>query len=167
MFDLKQVIRKGGVGMQKKFHTHFSFLNVLLYMAITSIFLIIIYKIISISILKGNLENYILQIVIVLIVLLLTALRFIRSDIIIDQKMLVLNKGIYKVKYPIEKVSEIKTLNSLNGGSFEDLTLILLFHENKGSLILSLEDPISFLEEIIKINQNIEIEEELKNFIKK
>ncbi|MBP0725922.1 hypothetical protein J5Y03_12145 [Bacillus sp. RG28] len=153
--------------MQKKFHTHFSFLNVLLYMGITSFFLIIIYKIISISILKGNLESYILQIVIVLIVLLLTALRFIRSDIIIDQKMLVLNKGIYKVKYPIEKVSEIKTLISLNGRSFEDLTLILLFHENKGSLILSLEDPFSFLEEIIKINQNIEIEEELKNLIKK
>ena len=136
-------------------------------MALTSIFLIIIYKIISISILKGNIENYILQIVIVLIVLLLTALRFIRSEIIIDQKMLVLNKGIYKVKYPIEKISEIKTLNSLNGANFEDLTLILLFFENKGSVILSLEDPISFLEEIIKINQNIELEEGLKNLIKK
>lgn len=136
-------------------------------MAITSIFLILIYKIISFSILKGNIENYILQIIVVLIVLFLTALRFIRSDIIIDQKQLVIKKGIYIVKYPIEKISEIKTLNSLNGRSFEDLTLILLFNENKGSIILSLEDPISFLEEIIKINQNIELEEELKNFIKK
>jgi len=153
--------------MQKKFHTHFNFINVLLYMVITSIFLIIIYKIISISILKGNIENYILQIIVVLIVLFLTALRFIRSDIIIDQKRLVIKKGIYNANYSIEKISEIKTLHSLNGGRLQDITLLLLHYENNRTIILSLEEPISFLEEIIKINQSIELEEELKNFIKK
>ena len=153
--------------MQKKFHTHFNFINVLLYMVITSIFLIIIYKIISISILKGNIENYILQIIVVLIVLFLTALRFIRSDIIIDQKRLVIKKGIYNANYSIEKISEIKTLHSLNGGRLQDITLLLLHYENNRTIILSLEEPISFLEEIKKINQSIELEEELKNFIKK
>ncbi|PET36037.1 hypothetical protein CN514_24855, partial [Bacillus sp. AFS001701] len=115
---------------QTKFSSHFTFLSVLFYMAASSIFLVILYKLISMLVGNGNdLKTY-LQIAVVVIVLSITAFRLIRSDIVLIQDEIIIHKGILTVKLKVNDITEIKQLVEVYGKNKEIITLLIHINES-------------------------------------
>ncbi|PGS46836.1 hypothetical protein [Bacillus sp. AFS041924] len=146
---------------QTKFSSHFTFLSVLFYMAASSIFLVILYKLISMLIGSGNdLKTY-LQIAVVIIVLSITAFRLIRSDIVLIQDEIIIHKGVLTVKLKINDITEIKQLVEVYGKNKELITLLIHINESVQPIILTLENPKAFIKELLNLNSDIKFDEEL------
>ncbi|MFB7142442.1 hypothetical protein ACFCYN_22780 [Gottfriedia sp. NPDC056225] len=146
---------------QTKFSSHFTFLSVLFYLAASSIFLIVLYKLISMLLGNGNdLKTY-LQIAVVIIVLSITAFRLIRSDIVLNQDDIIIHKGILTLKFKIHDITEIKQLVEVYGKNKELITLLIHINESIQPIILTLENPKAFIRELIKLNSEIKFDEEL------
>ncbi|QKE72702.1 hypothetical protein HPK19_07710 [Arthrobacter citreus] len=146
---------------QTKFSSHFTFLSVLFYLAASSIFLIVLYKLISMLLGNGNdLKTY-LQIAVVIIVLSITAFRLIRSDIVLNQDEIIIHKGILTLKFKIHDITEIKQLVEVYGKNKELITLLIHINESIQPIILTLENPKAFIRELIKLNSEIKFDEEL------
>lgn|GEM_PF-5375323 len=146
---------------QTKFSSHFTFLSVLFYMAASSIFLVILYKLISMIVGNGNdLKTY-LQIAVVVIVLSITAFRLIRSDIVLVQDEIIIHKGILTVKLKVNDITEIKQLVEVYGKNKEIITLLIHINESVQPIILTLENPKAFIRELLILNSEIVFDEEL------
>lgn len=146
---------------QTKFSSHFTFLSVLFYMAASSIFLVILYKLISMLVGNGNdLKTY-LQIAVVVIVLSITAFRLIRSDIVLIQDEIIIHKGILTVKLKVNDITEIKQLVEVYGKNKEIITLLIHINESVQPIILTLENPKAFIKELLILNSDIIFDEEL------
>ncbi|UPM52765.1 hypothetical protein [Gottfriedia acidiceleris] len=146
---------------QTKFSSHFTFLSVLFYMAASSIFLVILYKLISMLVGNGNdLKTY-LQIAVVVIVLSVTAFRLIRSDIVLIQDEIIIHKGILTVKLKVNDITEIKQLVEVYGKNKEVITLLIHINESVQPIILTLENPKAFIRELLILNSDIIFDEEL------
>ncbi|PEJ57213.1 MULTISPECIES: hypothetical protein [unclassified Bacillus (in: firmicutes)] len=146
---------------QTKFSSHFTFLSVLFYLAASSIFLIVLYKLISMLLGNGNdLKTY-LQIAVVIIVLSITAFRLIRSDIVLIQDDIIIHKGILTLKFKIHDITEIKQLVEVYGKNKELITLLIHINESIQPIILTLENPKAFIRELLKLNSEIKFDEEL------
>ncbi|MEE6449317.1 hypothetical protein RAH41_01960 [Gottfriedia acidiceleris] len=146
---------------QTKFSSHFTFLSLLFYMAASSIFLIILYKLISMLVGNGNdLKSY-LQIAVVVIVLSITAFRLIRSDIVLIQDEIIIHKGILTVKLKVKDITEIKQLVEVYGKNKEIITLLIHINESVQPIILTLENPKAFIREVLILNSDIIFDEEL------
>ncbi|WP_088041040.1 hypothetical protein [Bacillus sp. EAC] len=146
---------------QTKFSSHFTFLSVLFYMAVSSLLLIFLYKLISLLIGNGNDVKQYLQISVVIIVLLITAFRLIRSDILVNSDQIIINKGILTYKVNIAEITEIKQLVEVYGRNKELITLLIHINEMVQPILLTLENPKGFIKEILKYNPEIKFEEEL------
>lgn len=146
---------------QTKFSSHFTFLSVLFYMAASSIFLVILYKLISMLVGNENdLKTY-LQIAVVVIVLSITAFRLIRSDIVLVQDEIIIHKGILTVKLKVNDITEIKQLVEVYGKNKEIITLLIHINESVQPIILTLENPKAFIRELLNLNSDIIFDEEL------
>ncbi|PGL68827.1 hypothetical protein [Bacillus sp. AFS055030] len=146
---------------QTKFSSHFTFLSILFYMAASSIFLIILYKLISMLVGNGNdLKTY-LQIAVVVIVLSITAFRLIRSDIVLIKDEIIIHKGFLTVKLNVNDITEIKQLVEVYGKNKEIITLLIHINESVQPIILTLENPKAFIRELLNLNSNILFDEEL------
>jgi hypothetical protein len=146
---------------QTKFSSHFTFLSILFYMAASSIFLVILYKLISMIVGNGNdLKTY-LQIAVVVIVLSITAFRLIRSDIVLIQDEIIIHKGILTVKLKVNDITEIKQLVEVYGKNKEIITLLIHINESVQPIILTLENPKAFIRELLILNSEIVFDEEL------
>ncbi|ODG93280.1 MULTISPECIES: hypothetical protein [Bacillaceae] len=146
---------------QTKFSSHFTFLSILFYMAASSIFLVILYKLISMLVGNGNdLKTY-LQIAVVVIVLSITAFRLIRSDIVLIQDEIIIHKGILTVKLKVNDITEIKQLVEVYGKNKEIITLLIHINESVQPIILTLENPKAFIRELLILNTDIIFDEEL------
>ncbi|WP_088011526.1 hypothetical protein [Gottfriedia acidiceleris] len=146
---------------QTKFSSHFTFLSVLFYMAASSIFLVILYKLISVLVGNENdLKTY-LQIAVVVIVLSITAFRLIRSDIVLIQDEIIIHKGILTVKLKVNDITEIKQLVEVYGKNKEIITLLIHINESVQPIILTLENPKAFIRELLNLNSDIIFDEEL------
>ncbi|MEH7402757.1 MULTISPECIES: hypothetical protein [Bacillaceae] len=146
---------------QTKFSSHFTFLSILFYMAASSIFLVILYKLISMLVGNGNdLKTY-LQIAVVVIVLSITAFRLIRSDIVLIQDEIIIHKGILTVKLKVNDITEIKQLVEVYGKNKEIITLLIHINESVQPIILTLENPKAFIRELLILNSDIIFDEEL------
>ncbi|PFM82936.1 hypothetical protein COJ46_03755 [Bacillus sp. AFS077874] len=146
---------------QTKFSSHFTFLSILFYMAASSIFLVILYKLISMLVGNGNdLKSY-LQIAVVVIVLSITAFRLIRSDIVLIQDEIIIHKGILTVKLKVNDITEIKQLVEVYGKNKEIITLLIHINESVQPIILTLENPKAFIRELLILNSDIIFDEEL------
>ena len=146
---------------QTKFSSHFTFLSVLFYMAVSSLLLIFLYKLISLLIGNGNDVKQYLQISVVIIVLLITAFRLIRSDILVNSEQIIINKGILTYKVNIDEITEIKQLVEVYGRNKELITLLIHINEMVQPILLTLENPKGFIKEILKYNPEIKFDEEL------
>ncbi|WP_088072439.1 hypothetical protein [Gottfriedia luciferensis] len=152
---------------ETKFSSHFTFLSVLFYMAATSLFLIFLYKLISMLVGNGNdLKTY-LQISVVIIVLAITAFRLIRSDIVLNQEEIVIHKGILTLKLKIHEITEVKQLVEVYGKNKEIITLLIHINESVQPILLTLENPKAFIKELLKLNSEIKFDEELIILINK
>ncbi|MGG0174950.1 hypothetical protein [Gottfriedia acidiceleris] len=146
---------------QTKFSSHFTFLSILFYMAASSIFLVILYKLISMLVGNGNdLKTY-LQIAVVVIVLSITTFRLIRSDIVLIQDEIIIHKGILTVKLKVNDITEIKQLVEVYGKNKEIITLLIHINESVQPIILTLENPKAFIRELLILNSDIIFDEEL------
>lgn len=146
---------------QTKFSSHFTFLSILFYMAASSIFLVILYKLISLLVGNGNdLKTY-LQIAVVVIVLSITGFRLIRSDIVLIQDEIIIHKGILTVKLKVNDITEIKQLVEVYGKNKEIITLLIHINESVQPIILTLENPKAFIRELLILNSDIIFDEEL------
>ncbi|XRG80064.1 hypothetical protein V5E38_07095 [Rossellomorea sp. GAMAL-10_SWC] len=146
---------------QTKFSSHFTFLSILFYMAASSIFLVILYKLISMLVGNGNdLKTY-LQIAVVVFVLSITAFRLIRSDIVLIQDEIIIHKGILTVKLKVNDITEIKQLVEVYGKNKEIITLLIHINESVQPIILTLENPKAFIRELLILNSDIIFDEEL------
>ena len=146
---------------QTKFSSHFTFLSVLFYMAVSSLLLIFLYKLISLLIGNGNDVKQYLQISVVIIVLLITAFRLIRSDILVNSDQIIIKKGILTYKVNIDEITEIKQLVEVYGRNKELITLLIHINEMVQPILLTLENPKGFIKEILKYNPEIKFDEEL------
>lgn len=146
---------------QTKFSSHFTFLSVLFYLAASSIFLIILYKLISMLVGNGNEIKTYLQIAVVVIVLSITAFRLIRSDIVIIQDEIIIHKGILTVKLKVNDITEIKQLVEVYGKNKEIITLLIHINESVQPIMLTLENPKAFISELLNLNSDIIFDEEL------
>ncbi|PFH88639.1 hypothetical protein [Bacillus sp. AFS088145] len=146
---------------QTKFSSHFTFLSVLFYMAASSVFLVILYKLISMLVGSGNDVKTYLQIAVVVIVLSITAFRLIRSDIVLIQDEIIIHKGILTVKLKINDITEIKQLVEVYGKNKEIITLLIHINESVQPIILTLENPKAFIRELLILNSDIIFDEEL------
>ncbi|MEH7453291.1 hypothetical protein [Gottfriedia acidiceleris] len=146
---------------QTKFSSHFTFLSVLFYMAASSIFLVILYKLISMLVGSGNDVKTYLQIAVVVIVLSITAFRLIRSDIVLIQDEIIIHKGILTVKLKVNDITEIKQLVEVYGKNKEIITLLIHINESVQPIILTLENPKAFIRELLILNSDIIFDEEL------
>lgn len=157
----KKVVEEAKNVKQTKFSSHFTFLSLLFYMAASSIFLIILYKLISMLVGNGNdLKSY-LQIAVVVIVLSITAFRLIRSDIVLIQDEIIIHKGILTVKLKVKDITEIKQLVEVYGKNKEIITLLIHINESVQPIILTLENPKAFIREVLILNSDIIFDEEL------
>lgn len=146
---------------QTKFSSHFTFLSILFYLAASSIFLVILYKLISMLVGNGNdLKTY-LQIAVVVIVLSITAFRLIRSDIVLIKDEIIIHKGILTVKLKVNDITEIKQLVEVYGKNKEIITLLIHINESVQPIILTLENPKAFIRELLILNSDIIFDEEL------
>ncbi|MFF2878562.1 hypothetical protein ACFVR2_19805 [Gottfriedia sp. NPDC057991] len=146
---------------QTKFSSHFTFLSVLFYMAASSIFLVILYKLISMLVGNGNEIKTYLQIAVVVIVLSITAFRLIRSDIVLIQDEIIIHKGILTVKLKVDDITEIKQLVEVYGKNKEIITLLIHINESVQPIMLTLENPKAFIRELLNLNSDIIFDEEL------
>ncbi|WP_129688862.1 hypothetical protein [Gottfriedia acidiceleris] len=146
---------------QTKFSSHFTFLSVLFYMAASSIFLVILYKLISMLVGNGNDYKSYLQIAVVVFVLSITAFRLIRSDIVLIQDEIIIHKGILTVKLKVNDITEIKQLVEVYGKNKEIITLLIHINESVQPIILTLENPKAFIRELLNLNSDIIFDEEL------
>ncbi len=146
---------------QTKFSSHFTFLSVLFYMAASSIFLVILYKLISMLVGSGNDVKTYLQIAVVVIVLSITAFRLIRSDIVLIQDEIIIHKGILTVKLKVNDITEIKQLVEVYGKNKEIITLLIHINESVQPIMLTLENPKAFIRELLILNSDIIFDEEL------
>ncbi|MFF3025535.1 hypothetical protein ACFVRR_23310 [Gottfriedia sp. NPDC057948] len=146
---------------QTKFSSHFTFLSILFYLAASSIFLVILYKLISMLVGNGNdLKTY-LQIAVVVIVLSITVFRLIRSDIVLIKDEIIIHKGILTVKLKVNDITEIKQLVEVYGKNKEIITLLIHINESVQPIILTLENPKAFIRELLILNSDIIFDEEL------
>lgn len=146
---------------QTKFSSHFTFLSVLFYMAASSLFLIFLYKLISLFLGAGNELTQYLQIGVVIIVLTITAFRLIKSDIIITQEEILIHKGIITIKVKIDEITEIKQLVEVYGKNKELITLLIHMNESIQPIILTLDNPKGFIKELLKQRADIKFDEDL------
>ncbi|MEH7351357.1 hypothetical protein [Gottfriedia acidiceleris] len=146
---------------QTKFSSHFTFLSVLFYLAASSIFLVILYKLISMLVGNGNEIKTYLQIAVVVIVLSITAFRLIRSDIVLIQDEIIIHKGILTVKLKVNDITEIKQLVEVYGKNKEIITLLIHINESVQPIMLTLENPKAFISELLNLNSDIIFDEEL------
>ncbi|PGM57464.1 hypothetical protein [Bacillus sp. AFS053548] len=146
---------------QTKFSSHFTFLSILFYMAASSIFLVILYKLISMLVGSGNDVKTYLQIAVVVIVLSITAFRLIRSDIVLIQDQIIIHKGILTVKLKVNDITEIKQLVEVYGKNKEIITLLIHINESVQPFMLTLENPKAFIRELLILNSDIIFDEEL------
>ncbi|KQL32772.1 hypothetical protein AN960_22630 [Bacillus sp. FJAT-25509] len=146
---------------QTKFSSHFTFLSVLFYLAASSIFLVILYKLISMLVGNGNEIKTYLQIAVVVIVLSITAFRLIRSDIVLIQDEIIIHKGILTVKLKVNDITEIKQLVEVFGKNKEIITLLIHINESVQPIMLTLENPKAFISELLNLNSDIIFDEEL------
>jgi hypothetical protein len=157
----KKVVEEASIVKQTKFSSHFTFLSVLFYMAASSIFLVILYKLISMLVGNGNDYKTFLQIAVVVIVLSITAFRLIRSDIVLSQDEIIIHKGILTVKLKVNDITEIKQLVEVYGKNKEIITLLIHINESVQPIILTLENPKAFIRELLNLNSDIIFDEEL------
>ncbi|MEH7515647.1 hypothetical protein V7146_23270 [Gottfriedia acidiceleris] len=146
---------------QTKFSSHFTFLSVLFYLAASSIFLVLLYKLISMLVGNGNEIKTYLQIAVVVIVLSITAFRLIRSDIVLIQDEIIIHKGILTVKLKVNDITEIKQLVEVYGKNKEIITLLIHINESVQPIMLTLENPKAFISELLNLNSDIIFDEEL------
>jgi len=146
---------------QAKFSSHFTFLSVLFYMAACSLLLIFLYKLISLLVGTGNEYTGYLQMGVVIVVLMITAYRLIKSDIVINQDEIVIHKGFVSIKVKIKDITEIKQLVEVYGRNKELITLLIHINESVQPILLTLENPKGFIKEILKHSSDIKFDEEL------
>jgi len=146
---------------QAKFSSHFTFLSVLFYMAACSLLLIFLYKLISLLVGTGNEYTGFLQMGVVIVVLMITAYRLIKSDIIINQDEIVIHKGLVSLKVKIKDITEIKQLIEVYGKNKELITLLIHINESVQPILLTLENPRGFIRELLKHSSDIKFDEEL------
>lgn len=146
---------------QAKFSSHFTFLSVLFYMAACSLLLIFLYKLISLLVGSGNEYTGYLQMGVVIVVLMITAYRLIKSDIVINQDEIVIHKGFVSLKVKIKDITEIKQLVEVYGRNKELITLLIHINESVQPILLTLENPRGFIKELLKHSSEIKFDEEL------
>lgn len=146
---------------QAKFSSHFTFLSVLFYMAACSLLLIFLYKLISLLVGNGNEYTGYLQMGVVIIVLLITSYRLIRSDIVINQDEMVIHKGFFSLKVKLKDITEIKQLVEVYGRNKELITLLIHINESVQPILLTLENPKGFIKVLLKHRSEIKFDEEL------
>lgn len=146
---------------QAKFSSHFTFLSVLFYMAACSLLLIFLYKLISLLVGTGNEYTGYLQMGVVIVVLMITAYRLIKSDIVINQDEIVIHKGFVSLKVKIKDITEIKQLVEVYGRNKELITLLIHINESVQPILLTLENPRGFIKELLKHSSDIKFDEEL------
>jgi len=146
---------------QAKFSSHFTFLSVLFYMAACSLLLIFLYKLISLLVGTANEYTGYLQMGVVIVVLMITAYRLIKSDIVINQDEIVIHKGFVSIKVKIKDITEIKQLVEVYGRNKELITLLIHINESVQPILLTLENPKGFIKEILKHSSDIKFDEEL------
>ncbi len=146
---------------QAKFSSHFTFLSVLFYMAACSLLLIFLYKLISLLVGTGNEYTGFLQMVLVIVVIMITAYRLIKSDIVLNQDEIVIQKGFVSLKVKIKDITEIKQLVEVYGRNKELITLLIHINESVQPILLTLENPKGFIKELLKHSSDIKFDEEL------
>lgn len=152
---------------QAKFSSHFTFLSVLFYMAACSLLLIFLYKLISLLVGTGNEYTGYLQMGVVIVVLMITAYRLIKSDIVINQEELVIHKGFVSIKIKIKDITEIKQLVEVYGRNKELITLLIHMNKSVQPILLTLENPRGFIKELLKHSSDIKFDEELITLVNK
>lgn len=129
-------------------------------MASCSLLLIVAYRLIGLILNQSGMTQF-LQEGIVIVVLIITAYRFIKSDVILNNEKIIIQKGFFSLTFEMKEIIKVKKIVE-EYGYHKELVTIFVYMKNKSQpIMLTLDNPELFLKELLAINSEIEVDENL------